>query len=158
VEKGVRFVQIVHAAWDHHADIMGHQFTTHDVHQPIAALIQDLKERGMLDETLVLVTSEIGRTPVLNLSGFRSIHNGRDHNIYGFTVLMAGGGSKTGNIYGATDDFGFKVAENPVHVHHLQATLLHLLGLNHEELTFKFSGRNFRLTDVAGPVVKELMA
>jgi len=111
----------------------------------------------MLDDTLVLVTSEFGRTPVLNLGGFRSVHNGRDHNIYGFTVLMAGGGSKAGSIYGATEDFGFKVAENPVHVHDLHATVLHLLGLNHEKLTFKYSGRNFRLTDVAGRVVKELM-
>ena len=111
----------------------------------------------MLEDTLVLVTSEFGRTPVLNLGGFRSVHNGRDHNIYGFTVLMAGGGSKAGSIYGTTDDFGFKVAENPVHVHDLHATTLHLLGLNHEKLTFKYSGRNFRLTDVAGRVVKELM-
>jgi hypothetical protein len=158
VEKGVRFVQIVHAGWDHHADIMGHKFTAHDVDQPIAALVQDLKERGMLDDTLVLVTSEFGRTPVLNLGGFRSVHNGRDHNIYGFTVLMAGGGSRAGSVYGATDDFGFKVAENPVHVHDLHATLLHLMGLNHERLTFKYSGRNFRLTDTAGRVVKELMA
>jgi uncharacterized protein (DUF1501 family) len=137
---------------------MGHKFTAHDVDQPIAALVQDLKARGMLDDTLVLVTSEFGRTPVLNLGGFRSVHNGRDHNIYGFTVLMAGGGSKAGSIYGATDDFGFKVAQNPVHVHDLHATALHLLGLNHEKLTFKYSGRNFRLTDVAGRVVKELIA
>jgi len=158
VEKGVRFVQVVHSGWDHHADIMGHKNTAHDVDQPIAALVQDLKERGMLDDTLVLVTSEFGRTPVINLGGFRSVHNGRDHNIYGFTVLMAGGGSKAGSIYGTTDDFGFKVAENPVHVHDLHATTLHLLGLNHEKLTFKYSGRNFRLTDVAGRVVKELMA
>ena len=158
VEKGVRFVQIVHAGWDHHADIMGHKFTAHDVDQPIAALVQDLKTRGMLDDTLVLVTSEFGRTPVINLGGFRSVHNGRDHNIYGFTVMMAGGGSKAGSIYGATDDFGFKVAENPVHVHDLHATALHLLGLNHEKLTFKYSGRNFRLTDVAGRVVKDLIA
>jgi hypothetical protein len=157
VEKGVRFVQIVHAGWDHHTDIMGHKNTARDVDQPIAALVRDLKERGLLDDTLVLVTSEFGRTPVINLGGFRSVHNGRDHNIYGFTVLMAGGGSKAGTIYGSTDDFGFKVAENPVHVHDLHATALHLLGLNHEKLTFQYSGRNFRLTDVAGRVVKELI-
>jgi hypothetical protein len=158
VEKGVRFVQIVHAGWDHHADIMGHKHTARDVDQPVAALVGDLKQRGLLDDTLVLVTSEFGRTPVINLGGFRSVHNGRDHNIYGFTVLMAGGGSKPGTLYGATDDFGFKVAENPVHVHDLHATVLHLLGLNHEKLTFQYSGRNFRLTDVAGRVVNEVIA
>jgi uncharacterized protein (DUF1501 family) len=158
VEKGVRFVQIVHAGWDHHADIMGHKHTSKDVDQPIAALVQDLKNRGLLGETLVLVTTEFGRTPVLNLGGFRSVHNGRDHNIYGFTVLMAGGGSKGGAIYGATDDFGFRVAQNPVHVHDLHATVLHLAGLNHEKLTYRYAGRNFRLTDVAGVVVKDILS
>lgn len=158
VEKGVRFVQIVHAGWDHHADIMGHKHTARDVDQPIAALVSDLKDRGLLNDTLVLVTSEFGRTPVINLGGFRSVHNGRDHNIYGFTVLMAGGGAKPATIYGATDDFGFKVAENPVHVHDLHATLLHLLGMDHERLTYQYAGRNFRLTDVEGRVVKELLA
>jgi hypothetical protein len=158
VEKGVRFVQIVHAGWDHHADIMGHKHTAKDVDQPIAALVKGLKGRGLLDETLVLVTSEFGRTPVLNLGGFRSVHNGRDHNIYGFTVLMAGGGARPGAIYGATDDFGFKVAQNPVHVHDLHATALHMLGLNHERLTYGYAGRNFRLTDVAGTVVKDILA
>jgi hypothetical protein len=157
VEKGVRFVQVVHAGWDHHADIMGHKHTSKDVDQPLAALVQDLKSRGLLDETLVLVTTEFGRTPVLNLGGFRSVHNGRDHNIYGFTVLMAGGGAKPGTVYGATDDFGFKVAQNPVHVHDLHATALHLLGLNHEKLTYRYAGRNFRLTDVAGVVVKDVV-
>jgi uncharacterized protein (DUF1501 family) len=158
VEKGVRFVQIVHAGWDHHADIMGHKHTAKDVDQPIAALVKDLKGRGLLDETLVLITSEFGRTPVLNLGGFRSVHNGRDHNIYGFTVLMAGGGARPGTIYGATDDFGFKVAQNPVHVHDLHATALHMLGLNHERLTYRYAGRNFRLTDVAGTVVKDILS
>jgi hypothetical protein len=158
VEKGVRFVQIVHAGWDHHTDIMGHKLTARAVDQPIAALVSDLKQRGLLDETLVLVTSEFGRTPVINLGGFRTVHNGRDHNIYGFTVLMAGGGVKPATIYGATDDFGFKVAENPVHVHDLHATVLHLLGMNHQRLTFRYAGRDFRLTDVAGKVVKEVLA
>jgi hypothetical protein len=158
VEKGVRFVQIVHTGWDHHADIMGHKHTARDVDQPIAALVQDLKARGLLNETLVLVTSEFGRTPVLNLGGFRSVHNGRDHNIYGFTILMAGGGAKPGTVYGVTDDFGFKVARNPVHVHDLHATVLHLLGMNHEKLTYRYAGRNFRLTDVAGEVVKDIVA
>jgi len=158
VEKGVRFVQVVHAGWEHHADIMGHKHTARDVDQPIAALVQDLKDRGLFDETLVIITSEFGRTPVLNLGGFRSVHNGRDHNIYGFTILMAGGGAKPGKVYGATDDFGFKVAESPVHVHDLHATALHLLGMNHEKLTYRYAGRNFRLTDVAGVVVKDIVA
>jgi hypothetical protein len=158
VEKGVRFVQVVHSGWDHHADIMGHRHTSKDVDQPIAALVSDLKDRGLLDETLVLVTSEFGRTPVINLGGFRSVHNGRDHNIYGFTILMAGGGSKKATIYGATDDFGFKVAERPVHVHDLHATVLHMLGLDHEQLTYRYAGRNFRLTDVEGHVVKDVIA
>src|SRR5947199_10704669 len=137
---------------------MGHKHTAKDVDQPIAAPVSDLKDRGLLDETLVIVASEFGRTPVINLGGFRSVHNGRDHNIYGFTVLLAGGGVKAGMIYGKTDDFGFKVAENPVHVHDLQATILHLLGLDHEKLTFRYSGRDFRLTDVEGRVVKEIIA
>ncbi|HZS50547.1 MAG TPA: DUF1501 domain-containing protein [Bryobacterales bacterium] len=158
VEKGVRFVQIVHAGWDHHADIMGHKHTARAVDQPIAALVQDLKDRGLLHDTLVLVTSEFGRTPVLNLGGFRSVHNGRDHNIYGFTILMAGGGARPGTIYGATDDFGFKVAQNPVHVHDLHATILYLLGMDHERLTYQYAGRNFRLTDVEGRVVKDIVA
>jgi len=158
VEKGVRFVQVVHAGWDHHTDIMGHKHTARAVDRPIAALVSDLKQRGLLDETLVLVTSEFGRTPVINLGGFRTVHNGRDHNIYGFTVLMAGGGAKPATIYGSTDDFGFKVAENPVHVHDLHATVLHLLGMNHQRLNFRYAGRDFRLTDVAGRVVKEVLA
>jgi uncharacterized protein (DUF1501 family) len=158
VEKGVRFVQVVHAGWDHHADIMGHKHTAREVDQPIGALVQDLKDRGLLDETLVIVASEFGRTPVINLGGFRSVHNGRDHNIYGFTVLMAGGGVKRSTVYGATDDFGFKVAENPVHVHDLHATALHLMGMDHEKLTYRYAGRNFRLTDVEGKVVREILS
>jgi hypothetical protein len=158
VEKGVRFVQVIDGGWDHHADIMGHKFKAHEVDQPIAALVRDLKDHGLLDDTLVVVASEFGRTPVINLGGFRSVHNGRDHNIYGFTVLLAGGGAKPGTIYGATDDFGFKVAEKPVHVHDLHATCLHMLGLNHERLTYRYSGRDFRLTDVEGNIVKDLLA
>jgi uncharacterized protein (DUF1501 family) len=157
VERGVRMVQLFHGPWDHHADVMGHKIAAQQVDGPIAALVQDLKERGMLQDTLVIVGSEFGRTPVVNLGGFRSVHNGRDHNIYGFTVLLAGGGVKPGLIYGKTDDFGFKAVENPVHVHDLQATILHLLGLDHERLTFRHSGRDFRLTDVEGRVVKEIV-
>ena len=157
VEKGVRMVQLYHNGWDHHADVMGHKFTAAQVDGPIAAMVQDLKERGLLQDTLVIVGSEFGRTPVLNLGGFRSVHNGRDHNIYGFTVLLAGGGAKPGMIFGRTDDFGFKVAENPVHVHDLHATILRLLGLDHEKLTYRYSGRDFRLTDVEGAVVNDII-
>ena len=161
VERGVRMVQVYYGNsndWDQHADIMGHKVHAGNADKPIAALITDLKERGLLDDTLVLIGSEFGRTPVLNLGGFRSVHNGRDHNVHGFTYLLAGGGVKPGTIYGATDEFGFKVAENPVHVHDLHATALHLLGLDHERLTYRFSGRDFRLTDVEGRVVKEIIA
>ena len=119
---------------------------------------QDLKDRGLLDETLVIVASEFGRTPVINLGGFRSVHNGRDHNIYGFTVLMAAAARNPERSTAATDDFGFKVAQNPVHVHDLHATALHLLGMDHEKLTYRYAGRNFRLTDVEGKVVKDIVA
>jgi len=151
-------VQVYHGPWDHHADVMGHKLSAGQVDGPIAALVTDLKERGLLNDTLVIVASEFGRTPVINLGGFRSVHNGRDHNIYGFTVLLAGGGVKAGKIHGRTDEFGFKTIENPVHVHDLQATILRLLGLDHERLTYRYSGRDFRLTDVEGRVVNELIA
>ena len=151
-------VQLYHGPWDHHADVMGHKISAAQIDGPIATLVQDLKERGLLQDTLVIVASEFGRTPVINLGGFRSVHNGRDHNIYGFTVLLAGAGVKAGMIYGKTDDFGFKVAENPVHVHDLQATILRCLGVDHLKLTYKFQGRHFRLTDVHGEVVTKVLA
>jgi uncharacterized protein (DUF1501 family) len=161
VERGVRMVQVYYGNandWDQHADIMGHKVHAARSDRPIAALIRDLKSRGLLDETLVLIGSEFGRTPVVNLGGFRSVHNGRDHNVHGFTYLLAGGGIAAGTIYGATDDFGFKVAEKPIHVHDLHATALHLLGLDHEKLTYRYSGRDFRLTDVEGRVVTDIIA
>ncbi|MFN7923357.1 MAG: DUF1501 domain-containing protein [Bryobacteraceae bacterium] len=161
VERGVRMVQVYYGNsndWDQHADIMGHKVHAGKSDRAITALITDLAERGLLDETLVLIGSEFGRTPVVNLGGFRSVHNGRDHNAHGFTYVLAGGGVKGGYIHGATDDFGFKVAEKPVHVHDMHATALHLLGLNHERLTYRYSGRDFRLTDVAGHVVKDIIA
>ena len=158
IERGVRMVQLYHGPWDHHADVMGHKISAAQIDGPIATLVQDLKQRGLLQDTLVVVASEFGRTPVINLGGFRSVHNGRDHNIYGFTVLLAGAGVKAGMIYGKTDDFGFKVAQNPVHVHDLQATILHLLGLDHKKLTFRYNGRDFRLTDVEGRVVNAIVA
>lgn len=161
VERGVRMVQVYYGNsndWDQHADIMGHKVHAGKSDQAIAGLVQDLKQRGLLDKTLVLIGSEFGRTPVLNLGGFRSVHNGRDHNVHGFTYLLAGGGVKTGTVYGATDDFGFKVAEKPVHVHDLHATALHLLGLDHKRLTYRYSGRDFRLTDVEGQLVEGIIA
>ena len=112
----------------------------------------------MFEETLLIIASEFGRTPMIQNSGLEKVGNGRDHNVHGFTTLLAGGGVKGGTTYGATDDFGFKAVENRCHVHDLQATVLHLLGIDHKRLTYRYSGRDFRLTDVAGNVVKELLA
>ena len=161
VEAGVRMVQVYYGRrqeWDQHEDIMGHKAHARKSDPAIAALILDLKERGLLDETLVILGTEFGRTPVINVGGFNAIHNGRDHNVHGFTVMLAGGGVKQGTIYGSTDEFGFKAVDNPVHVHDLHATVLHQLGLDHERLTYRYSGRDFRLTDVEGQVVKDILA
>jgi len=159
VERGVRVVQVYfghQAPWDSHQDIQAHRKLAFQADRPIAALLQDLKSRGLLHETLVICGTEFGRTPVVQTSA--KVHNGRDHNSHGFSVLLAGGGVRGGMTYGATDDFGFKVVENPVHVHDLHATILHLLGLNHEKLTYRYSGRDFRLTDVSGRVIREVLA
>jgi hypothetical protein len=165
VEHGVRVVQLYFAKgnpWDHHDDILQHQKLARQVDQPVASLLQDLKSRGLLDETLVVFGSEFGRTPVVETGQFgdvkTKVSNGRDHNPYGFTVWLAGGGVKGGMAYGATDDFGFHAVENPVHIHDLHATILHLLGISHEKLTYRYSGRDFRLTDVEGRVVKDIIA
>ncbi len=165
VERGVRFVQVWHGEgqpWDSHEEIgKNHARLAKECDQGIAALLKDLKQRGMLDETLVLWSGEFGRTPTVEIptpgSNNATVKNGRDHNHWGFTAWMAGGGAKPG-VYGSTDDFGFKAAENPVHVHDLHATMLHLLGFNHEKLTYRYAGRDFRLTDVHGNVVKALVA
>jgi hypothetical protein len=159
VERGVRVVQVYFGhsqPWDSHSDIEDHRRLALQADGPIAALIEDLKSRGLFGETVVIVGSEFGRTPVVQLN--QQLQNGRDHNPHGFTVLLAGGGVKGGMTYGATDDFGYKVVENPVHVHDLHATILHLLGLNHEKLTYRHSGRDFRLTDVHGQVVSGILA
>ena len=156
VERGVRFIQLNHGDWDHHADIMRHRNLSLEVDGPITTLLKDLKQRGLLDETLIIVGTEFGRTPVVQLAS--ALHNGRDHNVHGFTWLLAGGGIRGGTIYGSTDEFGFKVAENPVHIHDVHATILHLLGMDHEKLTYRYSGRDFRLTDVEGRVVNEIIA
>ncbi|MSU34702.1 MAG: DUF1501 domain-containing protein [Pedosphaera sp.] len=158
IERGVRFIQVWSGEgqpWDNHENLeKGHQKLAGEWDQPIAAFMADLKERGLFDQTLVLWSGEFGRTPVAELPAL----NGRDHNHYGFSVWMAGGGVKGGTTYGATDEFGFRATESPVHVHDLHATILHLLGLDHEKLTYRYAGRDFRLTDVAGNVVTGILA
>ncbi len=165
VEKGVRFVQLWHGAgqpWDSHDDLeIQHRKLAGQCDQPIAALIKDLKQRGLLDETLIICSGEFGRTPVVELPTAGSNAgkiNGRDHNHYGFTTWLAGGGVKGGFVHGATDEFGFRAVENKVHVHDLQATIMHLLGFDHERLTFLYSGREYRLTDLEGKLVPEILA
>jgi hypothetical protein len=165
VERGVRFVQVSHAPvqpWDSHDDLeIQHRRLAGQVDRAIAALLADLKRLGLFDSTLVLWGGEFGRTPTVELptpgSNAGKV-NGRDHNHWGFTVWMAGGGVKGGQAYGATDEFGFKAVENRMHVHDLHATMLHLLGFDHEKFTFRYAGRDFRLTDVHGRVVRELLA
>ncbi|MCX7394574.1 MAG: DUF1501 domain-containing protein [Planctomycetales bacterium] len=156
VERGVRVVQIYcgkSQPWDHHSrNTESHLNHARVVDRPIAALLGDLKQRGLLADTLVLWGGEFGRTPTSQGK------DGRDHNHHGFTVWLAGGGVKGGLTYGATDEFGFKAVENPVHVHDLHATMLHLMGLDHEKLTYRYSGRDFRLTDVHGRIVQEIIA
>jgi hypothetical protein len=156
-ERGVRFIQLYHQDWDHHGGLPGAiPKLCKETDQPAAALIRDLKQRGMLDETLVVWGGEFGRT---NYSqGKLSTNFGRDHHPRCFTIWMAGGGIKAGAVYGRTDELGYNVAENGVHVHDFQATLMHLLGMDHERLTYKFQGRRYRLTDVHGRVVKGLLA
>lgn len=160
-ERGVRIVQVYFGnfqPWDSHDDIRVHAKLAQQADGPIAALIDDLKQRGMFKDTLVIVASEFGRTPMIQNSGLERVCNGRDHNVHGFTTLLAGGGVKGGFAYGGTDEFGFKAVEKPCHVHDLHATILHLMGFDHTKLTYRYSGRDFRLTDVAGNVVKDILA
>jgi hypothetical protein len=165
IERGVRCVQVWHGAgqpWDHHDKIEeGHRQLARETDQPISALLSDLKSLGLFDETLVLWGGEFGRTPTVELpkeGANQGTMTGRDHNHWGFTVWMAGGGVKGGQAYGATDEFGFKAVDQRVHVHDLHATMLHLMGFDHEKLTYRWAGRDFRLTDIHGNVVKELLA
>ncbi|NOZ40795.1 MAG: DUF1501 domain-containing protein [Planctomycetes bacterium] len=163
VERGVRFVQTWHGQgqpWDSHENIKAaHRKVASECDQGLAALITDLKQRGLLDETLILCTGEFGRTPSVEMGqNGTGAGQGRDHNHWGFSLWLAGGGIKGGTIYGATDDFGFKAVENPVSAHDLHATMLHLLGFDHERLTYRYAGRDFRLTDLYGHVVKEIIA
>jgi hypothetical protein len=161
VERGVRFVQCYHGdvqPWDSHDNLeTAHRNLAGECDGPIAALLTDLKQRGMLEDTLVVCGGEFGRTPSVELSNGKPA-GGRDHNHYGFTVWLAGGGVKGGTVYGATDEFGYRAVENPVHVHDLHATILHLLGLDHTRLTYRHAGRDFRLTDVFGNVVHDVIA
>ena len=161
VEKGVRAVQVYYGnaqPWDAHEDIMAHERHSRITDQATAALIRDLRSRGLLNETLIVLGGEFGRTPVIEVGGEVKLQNGRDHNSYGFSMVLAGGGVRGGMTYGSTDEFGFKAVENPVHVHDLHATILHLMGIDHTKLTFRYSGRDFRLTDVHGNVVKDIMS
>ena len=153
-EKGVRFVQATHSyKWDQHGDLRnGHTNNAHEVDKPIAGLLKDLKARGLLEDTLVLWGGEFGRTPTAQGN------DGRDHNPHGFTIWMAGGGVKPGTVYGATDDYGYYATENKMHIHDLHATMLHLLGIDHKKLTYRYGGRDFRLTDVAGEVAHDVIA
>jgi hypothetical protein len=158
IERGVRFVQLMHAGWDQHSSLTTELYTQcKDTDQPSAALVMDLKQRGLLDDTLVIWGGEFGRTPFIQGNINDRPKWGRDHHPYAFTVWMAGGGVKPGITFGESDDLGINVATKPVHVHDFQATLLHLMGIHHEKLTFKFQGRDFRLTDVHGHVVKEIL-
>jgi hypothetical protein len=159
VERGVRFINIYHEGWDAHSDLNGnHRQNCAATDQGAAALVQDLKQRGLLEETLVIWGGEFGRTPMVESHPVLGRKLGRDHHPQAFTMWMAGGGIKPGLVYGRTDELGFHVVENPVHVHDLQATILHVLGFDHERLTFRHAGRDFRLTDVSGNVVRPILA
>jgi uncharacterized protein (DUF1501 family) len=159
IERGVRFVNIYHEGWDAHSDIVGnHKKNCEATDKASAALVMDLKERGLLDDTLVIWGGEFGRTPMVETNPALGRSMGRDHHPQAYTMWMAGGGTKPGLSYGATDELGFHVVDKPVHTHDLQATILHLLGFDHERLTFMHQGRQFRLTDVHGQVVKDLLA
>ena len=165
IERGVRYVQLWHGAgqpWDQHDDLeVNHRKLAGECDRAMGALIKDLKQRGLLDETLIIWGGEFGRTPTVELptpgSNAGKI-NGRDHNHYGFTMWLAGGGVKGGHVHGATDEFGFAAVENKVHVHDLHATMLHLMGFDHTRLTYRYAGRDFRLTDVEGNVVQDVIA
>jgi hypothetical protein len=163
-EKGVRMVQVYYSKgdpWDAHTDILSYRKLAKDSDQPFAAVVKDLKQRGMLEDTLVIGGTEFGRTPAIQTANEmvgNGVVNGRDHNHYGFSIWLAGGGIKGGITYGATDDFGYKAVEKKMHVHDLHATILYLLGIDHLKLTYPYSGREFRLTDTAGEVIHEIIA
>ena len=156
MERGTRFVQLFDQGWDHHGDVFGNiPKKAKQIDQPVAALIRDLKQRGLLDETLIVLGAEFGRTPMQQSDRSKP---GRDHHKEGFSILFAGGGVKGGTTFGDTDELGYQPADNPVHLHDVNATILHLLGLDHEKLTYKYQGRDFRLTDVHGHVIDRILA
>jgi uncharacterized protein (DUF1501 family) len=157
LERGVRFVQVTHSdsevQWDQHGNLYkGHSKNASEVDKPIAGFLKDLKARGLLDDTLVIWGGEFGRTPTAQGK------DGRDHNPNGFTMWMAGGGVKKGFAYGATDDYGYYAMEDKMHVNDLHATILHLMGIQHEKLTYRYAGRDYKLTDLAGVVAKDIIA
>jgi uncharacterized protein (DUF1501 family) len=159
VERGVRFVTIYHEGWDGHSDVAGNvRNNSAKTDQGSAALVADLKRRGMLDSTLVVWGGEFGRTPMVEASAVLGRSKGRDHHPNAFTMWLAGGGIRGGVTHGETDELGFHIARDEVHVHDLQATILHCLGLDHERLTYRYQGRDFRLTDVHGHVVTNILA
>ena len=160
VERGVRYVNIYHASWDHHDNIDNElEFNCKMADQPIAALLKDLKQRGLLEETLVVWGAEFGRTPLgENRAGQREPNTGRDHHPFAYSIWMAGGGIQGGQVIGETDEIGWNITKDPIHINDLHATMLHLFGLDHEKLTYRFQGRDFRLTDVAGNVVNQMLA
>ena len=161
VEKGVRFVQLFDQGWDHHSGVFGSiPKKARQLDRPVAALISDLKARGLLNETLIVIGAEFGRTPMLQGKSNGGVANnvGRDHHKEAYCMLLAGGGVSGGVSYGKTDELGYQAEENPVHIHDVNATILHQLGLNHEQLTFKYQGRHFRLTDVYGKIVRGILA
>ena len=157
IEKDVRFVQVYHMGWDQHENLPNQiKGQSSDVDQPTAALIMDLKQRGLLEDTLVVWGGEFGRTNYCQ-GNLTETNYGRDHHPRSFTIFMAGAGIKPGFSYGETDDLGYNIIKDPVHVHDLHATILHLLGLDHERLTYRYAGRDFRLTDVDGKVVQRIL-
>jgi uncharacterized protein (DUF1501 family) len=159
VERGVRFVNIIYEAWDQHSNLEADlRYNSWVVDQPIAALLKDLKQRGLLESTLVVWGAEFGRTPLGENRNGREANTGRDHHPFSFSLWMAGGGIRGGQTYGASDEIGWGVAQDPVHINDLHATMLHLFGLDHLKLTHRFQGRDFRLTDVAGKVIDKWLA
>jgi hypothetical protein len=161
VERGVRMVQVYYGnsqPWDSHEDIMVHKRLASSADSAVASLVEDLKQRDMLRDTLVVLGTEFGRTPAVENGSTTKVHFGRDHNSYGYSIALAGGGIRGGMVYGATDDFGYRAADKPVHPHDVNATLLHLLGLDHTRLTYRYSGRDFRLTDIHGNVIPAIIA
>jgi len=159
IERGVRFVNVYHKGWDHHSNVEGGlKGQCGQTDRPAAALVKDLKERGLLDDTLVIWGGEFGRTPMVESSASLGRKLGRDHHPQSYAMWLAGGGIKTGQTIGQTDELGFHITEDRVHVHDLQATILHLLGLDHKRLTYTYQGRQFRLTDVHGHLVTKLLS